>query len=520
MIKANERSKPWLAGLVLIIATFAIYWPVRHHDFVLYDDPEYVSENATVQAGITTYGLMWTFVDAHVANWHPITWISHMIDCQLFGMNPGAHHLVNVAFHCANTALLFVLLRTTTGALWRSAFVAAVFAWHPLRVESVAWISERKDVLSGFFFMLTLLAYARYAKTRALYSNIPSPSQVPGPSWRFSIFNSQFSIFSCGKSAFCFPFSGRQFYFLSLVFFTLGLLSKAMLVTMPFILLLLDLWPLNRIDHETTASRVCGIPKPLLLEKIPFVLLSLVVGVLNFLAQTSSGAVVSLKSEGLSERIATALLGYFQYLGKILWPRDLAVLYLRPPGVVIPVVASAIVVLFIISAVVFLNVKPRPYLAFGWLWFLGILLPVNGLIQLSLQSIADRYTYLSAVGLTIMLVWGLDELRSTLAPGRAAQGIFLAMGLTVLMACAALARRQIAYWQNTETLMEHALRLNPGNYVAHQNLAVYYSSLGLTRAARQHRQRFRELEALAQLAEHSAPRAGVDSLRKEPPINE
>jgi hypothetical protein len=495
--ESSDKLRVALLCLVLVLVTLAIYWPVRGQDFVLYDDPEYVCENPTVQKGITTYGLMWCFVDAHAANWHPVTWMSHMIDCQFFGVKPGAHHLVNVAFHCANSALLFLLLRVMTVALWRSVFVAAIFAWHPLRVESVAWISERKDVLSGFFFLLTLLAYARYAKSQvpASHYDVLSPqNQVPGPMSKFSISNSQFPIFTRGQSTFRFPLSCRHFYLLSLVFFTLGLLSKAMLVTVPCVLLLLDFWPLCRLDSAPNAPRLCGVPKALLFEKIPFVVLSLAMGALTFLAQKSGGAVVSLKSEGLSERMANALTSYLGYLGKILWPKDLTVLYLRPQGVSIPALTLATVILLGVSAIVLSNLKSRPYLAVGWFWFVGMLAPVNGLVQLSLQSIADRYTYLPAIGLAIIVVWSLAELRLAPALIPIPRQVVPAAGLIALLVWVALAHCQVAYWKNTETLMVHALEVNPKNYVAHQDLALYYSKIGQTEAAKLHRQRVRELD--------------------------
>jgi len=458
----------------------AIYWPVCRFDFVQYDDPEYVSKNSTVQAGITAYGLVWCFVDAHVCNWHPVTWISHMLDCQVFGLNPGAHHLVNVAFHCANSALLFLLLQAMTGAFWRSALVAAIFAWHPLRVESVAWISERKDVLSGFFFMLTLLAYVRYAKD----PNSSSRLQVPSSHPHFSFFNFQCSI----------PIPSSSWYFLSLGFFTLGLLSKPMLVTVPFILLLVDFWPLIRFPENSATQHNSRIPRSCVFEKIPFCLLSLAIGGLTLLAQKSGGAILPIKSEGLGARVGTTLTGYLAYLEQSFWPHDLACLYLRPQAqFVFPVVCAGFGILAV-SIIAVLALRTRPYLAVGWFWFLLMLLPVSGLVQAGLQSRADRYTYLPMIGLALSLTWGVQELLVTLRWNRAAQWI-LAGGLTtLLLACALLTRHQLAYWQNTETLMEHALQIDPNNYVAHQNLGAYYSSLGMGEAAKAHRQRVRELD--------------------------
>jgi hypothetical protein len=512
----NDARRTWLVCLALVLITLALYWPTHRHDFVQYDDPEYVSENVIVQQGITGYGLMWCFVDAHVSNWHPITWISHMIDCQFFGVNPGAHHLVNVAFHCANSTLLFLLLRTMTGAFWRSAFVAALFAWHPLRVESVAWISERKDLLSGFFFMLTLLAYSRYVRCQA--AGPKSPLQCAIGNGQSSIQGTKLSRPQVLLRALGFLSSPHQSYLLTLLIFTLGLLSKAMLVTVPFVLLLLDYWPLNRFrltlsssppgDFERTASlstvqrsHVPTFPRvpfavlgPLLIEKIPFLLLSLAIGVITFFAQRSAGAVVSLRAEGLASRMGNTLTGYFAYLQKIFWPHDLTFLYLRCDTLSIPSILCASIVLVAISLIAILNLGSRPYLVVGWLWFMGMLLPVSPFFQLGLQSIADRYTYLPAIGLCIMGVWWLRELAVHWWPGRAVQGTLATLGFASCLLCASLTAHQLVHWKNTATLMEYALQIDPNNYVAHQNLALYYSRLKLNDLASQHRNRVRELD--------------------------
>jgi len=468
-----------------MLVTLALYWPARHYDFVQYDDPEYVVENHAVSSGLSWWGLQWAIVDAHAANWHPLTWLSHMLDCQLFGLNAGAHHLVNVLLHCANSALLFLLLRAMTGSFWRSAFVAALFAWHPLRVESVAWISERKDVLSGFFFMLTLWAYSRYAK-EAEKSRPLGQTENQNPTTIIFIHR---------------PLSSR-FYALALTCFTLGLLSKPMLVTVPCILLLVDYWPLNRfgvfdpaaIDAPEGGRRRWRIAGALLREKIPFFLLSLAVGLLTFFAQRSGGAVNITASEGIVSRIGNVLAGYSGYLVKLVWPRDLTVLYLRPASPPILTVAFGAAILVIFFALAVGGMRRRPYIAVGGLWFGIMLLPVSGLVPVGLQSIADRYTYLPAIGLGLAVAWGATDQVTGLRFGGTRRVLLGAVAGAVLIACAGLTRHQLPYWENTETLMNHALQVDPDNYVAHENLAVYYSKRGQTEAARVHRQRACELD--------------------------
>jgi hypothetical protein len=494
MIRSNDRR--CIAGvcLGLILVTLAIYWPARLCGFVQYDDPEYVTENQTVQDGLSRWGLQWAIVDAHAANWHPITWLSHMLDCQLFGLDAGAHHLVNVLLHCTNSALLFLVLRAMTGAFWRCAFVAALFAWHPLRVESVAWISERKDVLSGFFFMLTLWAYARYAACRR---------QEGGKGLMFNV--RYFSILHSPSS---------RFYCLALAWFALGLLSKPMLVTLPCILLLMDIWPLNRWDpvsqvplhlwvrpgpNMAAASLRCEaprfvVPTCLLREKIPFFLLSLAAGLLTFVAQKSSGAMNAAATLGIAERIGNLLAGYFACLEKLVWPRDLAVIYLRPASPpVLPLVCGALIVAAF-SAIAAATLRRRPYLTVGWFWFVVMLLPVSGVIPVGLQLMADRYTYLPGIGLGLVLAWGAADLAATLRFGRTSWYLATAATGTLLVACAAGTRDQLAYWKDTETLMGRALEIDPNNYIAHENLGVYYLKLGRTEAARAHRQRACELD--------------------------
>jgi hypothetical protein len=472
--KKGIRSA-WLLSLALVLVTCALYWPVRHFEFVEYDDPAYVFENQTVCNGLTWYGLAWSVVEAHASNWHPLTWLSHMLDCQLFGLDAGAHHLTNVLLHAASSVILFLLLRTMTGACWRSALVAALFAWHPLRVESVAWISERKDVLSGFFFMLTLWAYSNYALRKL-------PSEA-------ALFQSQQLRHSVDGTS-----NGpRVWYFLSLGFYFLGLLSKPMLVTVPFVLLLLDYWPLARIRCDGRYPwREWRAPRGILAEKLPFFALSIALSWVTVFAQQR--AMVSLRTESAGARVESMVVGYFLYLRKIFWPDNLAVLYLRPASIpVVPLVAG-IVILGGISALVWVNLRRRPWLAVGWLWFLGMLVPVNGLAQTGLQSIADRYTYLPAIGLGVMASWGLGDLATAVLAGKIGRLIAATAAASALVVVAGLTRHQISYWQNTQTLMEHALALDPNNYVAHQDLGRYYTRLGRLELAAAHHQKVRELD--------------------------
>ena len=468
-------------SLALLLATVALYWPARHYEFVEYDDPDYVFENQTVRSGISWYGLAWSVVDAHASNWHPVTWLSHMLDCQLFGLHAGAHHLVNVLLHGVNGALLFLLLRAMTGAFWRSALVGALFAWHPLRVESVAWISERKDVLSGFFFMLTLLCYAKYASSKKQPHDAHDANQCADGSSHGS--EAQHSGSGGGEHS-------ARWYSLALSFFALGLLSKPMLVSVPFLLLILDYWPLARVSWARGAR--LGVPRALLLEKLPFVLLTIAMVMITVFAQRV--AMVPIQAESAAVRLATMFAGYFGYVEKIFWPHALTVLYLRPESTPFVPLVAGILLLAGVSVAAILNVRSRPYLAVGWFWFLGMLLPVSGLMQAGLQSLADRYSYLPAIGLSLIVAWGLQELGAAALPTQGGRAILGTAVACVLIACLGLTRHQLAYWRNTQTLMDHALELDPNNYVAHQNLGRYYSKLGQVELARAHRQKVRELD--------------------------
>jgi hypothetical protein len=432
----QSKRRTWPACLLLAFATFATYWPARHYGFVDYDDDDYVFNNPVVRAGLNWQNFVWALSDQHACNWHPLTWLSHMADCQFFGVDPGAMHLENVFLHCANSVLLLLLLNSATGAFWRSAMVAALFVLHPLRVESVAWIAERKDVLSGFFFMLTLWFYLLHAKKQTGGSD---SKFLPNP-----------------------------FYRLALICFVLGLLSKPMLVTVPIVLLLLDFWPLKRFEISNLKFGIA----PMLREKIPFFTLSAIVGIITLLAQRAGGGWVRSDSD-LSSRAANVVIGYWNYIEKLLWPQNLSFLYLRPDKTSVAGFFLAAFALAAISAFAAIQFRRRPWFAAGWLWFLVMLLPVSGLLQIGRLSIADRYTYLPAIGFYVVAVWGSAELLAVLFSEKICRAPAIAGAATILFACAILTRQQLAYWQNTQTLMEHALKIDPNNYVAQTNLRIY-----------------------------------------------
>ncbi len=454
----RQRLELLLACLVLAGATLSIYWPVHRFEFIHFDDPEYVLHNPHVASGLTAGNVTWAFTANYAGNWHPVTWLSHMLDVQLFGMNPGAHHLVNVGFHTANALLLLFLLRALTGLTWPSAAVAGLFALHPLHVESVAWVAERKDVLSAFFFFLLLLCYSRYARLCAGKAGKPA-------------------------AAWC-------WYSLALVFCALGLMSKPMLVTTPFVLLLLDWWPLGRVPawlktadslRGTATSGVAeesSVARPasslrLLLEKAPFFVLVIASSILTFIAQRKEGAVAEVSGIPLGFRIENAFLSYVRYLGKMVWPARLASYYPLPHEIPIEGVLVAAGLLLILTIAILLQWKKRPWLAFGWFWYLGMLVPVIGLVQVGAQSMADRYTYLPLVGIFVALVWaakeGLARVKSPTLRRCAGWGV----GVAVLAACACVASSQVSLWQNSEKLLSYTLALNSENPLPHLNLGNY-----------------------------------------------
>ncbi|MGA2241532.1 MAG: tetratricopeptide repeat protein [Verrucomicrobiota bacterium] len=453
-------SHPRLIGLLLVLITLLVYLPASRDGFVNYDDQDYVTENSVVQKGLTWTGIKWAFTTGHASNWHPLTWLSHLADCELFGLNPGAHHLVNVLFHTANVVLLLVLLLRLTDKLWLAAFIAALFAWHPLHVESVAWISERKDVLSTFFALLTLLAYTRYAQKRSKVERRESmaKSSIPALDPR--------PLGTAKRSE-----DGSTFdYALALFFFTLGLMSKPMLVTLPFVMLLLDYWPLQRLltlnPQPSTGQRLA-------LEKWPFFLLATVSCVVTFLVQSqrSGAAVASLELIPLHYRFGNALVSYGLYLLKMVWPVGLAVFYPLPdhlPWLLMAATASA-VVLVIISSFVWRAGRAHAYLPVGWLWFLGTLVPVIGLVQVGGAALADRYTYIPSIGVFIAVTFGVCDLADRFQFPKKAIAIAAAL---ILATCLILTENQLRYWHDSETLFAHALAVTKNNHVAHVNLGV------------------------------------------------
>ncbi len=465
--KAEQASvkesllRPGFLCLLLTLATLAVYLPVAWQGFVNYDDSDYVSDNKHVQSGLKWANVVWAFTTGHASNWHPLTWLSHMLDCQLFGHHVGAQHLISVGFHIANTLLLFLLLRRMTGALWRSVVVAALFALHPLHVESVAWISERKDVLSALFFLLAIWAYVRYTEGGGPESAVPSPNSASGIQHQASGIHLSSSIF----------------YLLSVVFFALGLMSKPMLVTLPFVLLLLDYWPLQRLRPLPPNPRAPSLFR-LVAEKTPFFLLAAASCVVTFIVQRKGGAVSTVLSFGA--RTANALVSYARYIGKMVWPEKLSILYPHPGSwPVWQVIASAVLLVAIFAATILLARKRR-YWATGWLWFCGTLVPVIGLVQVGIQSMADRYTYLPLIGLFIMLVWSISEL----VPERPWRAQALTVGTaSVLVGCALLTWRQIHFWRDSEALFRHAVQVTRNNYLAYNNLGFYLSGIGRTAEA-------------------------------------
>lgn len=456
-------ERPIFICLLLSLLTFAVFWPVKDYKFINYDDPKYITSNPQVQQGLTLESVFWAFNIGYASNWHPLTWLSHMLDVELFGPGPAGPHLVNLLLHVANTVLLFLVLRGLTFAHWRSAFVAALFALHPLHVESVAWISERKDVLSGLFFMLTLWAYARYTQC------------VTSDRWQ---------VTGTGPAAASSPVTRHPslFYVSALLFFGLGLMSKPMLVSLPFVLLLLDYWPLGRMPDLTFPA-----VKPLFLnfqlstilqlarEKIPFFVLGAISCIITFVAQKRTGTINSLMNLPLGARVENAFVSYTRYLGKMFWPTNLAVLYPYPEQWPIAQVGLAIALVTGLSlAAVWLGRK-WPFVFTGWFWFLGMLVPVIGLVQVGIQSLADRYTYLPLVGLFIVLAWSGGAVLARWHLPRIMIGI---AALLVLGAGAIRTTNQLRCWQNTERLFQHTIAVTKGNWMAYNVLGSYLELKG------------------------------------------
>jgi len=435
-------------GLFLVLSVMAVYWQTHAFEFIDYDDDLYVVENERVKSGLTLDNIQWAFFAKTAANWHPITLMSHMADVSLYGMWAGGHHITNVVFHVVNTLLLFYVMFIMTRKRWMSAVVAVLFGVHPLHLDSVAQIAERKDVLSTFFGMLALWGYARYVESRRLIN-----------------------------------------YMASLTFFLLGLMSKPMLVTLPFVLLLLDYWPLCRFGGA--GFRLRETVYRLVLEKAPFLALTLLSSIVTFIVQHHQGAVRSMVSYSLDARLANAMTSYMQYIVKTFFPVDLSFYYPHegmPPAWEIVLAATA---LASVSIMAVRTAKTHPFFIVGWLWYLGTLVPVIGLVQVGSQSMADRYTYVPLIGIFIMMSWGALEVRKKGVTGKKALALLAGIAITLLMM---IAWRQAGYWKNSNALFERAIAVTENNTAAHLNLGYVLAEKGKQKEAISH---YREVIKIA-----------------------
>jgi tetratricopeptide (TPR) repeat protein len=434
--KNNLRA---ILPAVLFAATLAFYYPVIHNGFVFLDDSPYILKNPYIQNGLTWQTVKWAFSSFYIANWHPLSWLSHALDYQLFGLNASGHHFVSLLIHAANAVLVFVILEAATGLVWPGFMVAALFALHPLNVESVAWAAERKNVLSMFFCLLALLAYTKYARS--------------------------------GK---------MSAYVWAAVFFAMGLMSKPQIIPLPFVLLLWDYWPLKRMLADPAAANAEDPGRGprlsfLVLEKIPFFVLAAASGIVTILAQRTMGGVQSLSDFPIGARFGNTLVSYARYLGDVFWPSKLAPLYPHP-GNSLPaweVGVSGTVLLLITTFVI--HRRDKRYLLTGWLWFLGTLIPTIGLIQVGEQAMADRYMYLPILGILILVVWGVMDL----ADARHISKTWLAVpAVVILLALGIATHRQIAHWRDGETLWRYTLNVTKRNFMAHDNLAMVLAEQG------------------------------------------
>jgi protein O-mannosyl-transferase len=484
---AELMADPSVIALLLAMVTLALYWPATGFEFVNYDDPRYVVQNTHIHSGLTLDGITWALTTGYEGFWQPLTWLSFMLDATLFGMGPGGFHLTNLLLHSANTVLVFWLFRMLTGAHWPSALVAALFAWHPLRVESVAWVTERKDVLSTFFGLLALLAYGAYVrktKQKAETLNIEPPTS------------------NAERTGSRLMFHASRFYLLSLFFYTCSLMAKPMLVTLPFVMLLLDYWPLERTaEREVRNAELKNTPRPstrnfrhltfnrLLLGKWPFFTQAVLFSVITLLAQKHVGFVRTTAELPVADRMGNAAVSYIVYLGETFWPVKLAIFYPHPAHWPRSVILLAFALLAGMSMSAFWARRKYPFVLTGWFWFIGTLVPVIGLVQVGYQAMADRYTYVPLLGIFIIAVWGVAEV---CALGRLPRMFtVLACGL-VLAACAFRTRDQLGFWQNDDTLFRHAIAVTRENYPAHYNLGVYLAGNGeFLEAIKQYREAIR-----------------------------
>jgi tetratricopeptide (TPR) repeat protein len=453
--KANKTLKSFIC-IFLLVSTLAVYSQVQDHDFINYDDPDYVTENLNVKAGLTSESVYWAFTTFHFANWHPVTWLSHMLDYQLYGSNPKGHHLTNLLFHIASSLLLFIVLLRMTGAIWQSGFVAALFALHPFNVESVAWVAERKNVLSTFFWFLTMWAYVDYVEKPSI-----------------------------------------KRYGLVALFFALGLMSKPMLITLPFVLLMMDYWPLRRLefDQEKINDENAGryIDKRLNIwrlvrEKIPLFLLAAGSSIATFLVQKGGGALQDMEVNLLSTRLTNAMVSYLEYLKKTVWPEALVVFYPHP-GNTLAVWKGMLcgIILVGITTVFIKYIRRAPYLVFGWFWFLGTLVPVIQIVQTGYHGMADRYAYVPLIGIFIIVAWGLPEL---LAKYRYKERVLVLLTGIYIPILMVLTWNQVSHWKNSISIFKHTISVTeteqPYFAITHNNLGIALVAEGKTKEAISH----------------------------------
>ena len=453
-MKFNQRQVLFLISIALVAATFVAYEPIRHNGFVNYDDDRYITDNPDVSGGITRDSVIRAFTQSHYYMWHPLTTISHMLDCQFFGLNPLGHHLISVLFHTVNSLLLFWILFNITGAVWPSVLVAAIFALHPVQVESVAWAAERKTAVSGLFWFLTVAVYTWYTKR-----------------------------------------AGTGRYILLFGVYALCIMTKPVVVTLPLVLLLLDYWPLGRLKFgrqiETQKSKASDLQRlsagRLIAEKIPLLALSIVLGVITVIVQHRGETIASLEKIPLDYRINNMFLSYISYIGKTIWPSRLAVFY--PPPLENLSVTTAVVcslLFFLLTAIGIYIGRRRKYIAVGWLWFVGTLVPVIGLVQSGSQAMADRYMYVPILGLLIIIVWSVKELIAYQSRWRY---IAVVTSVVVLSSLVILTRMQVRHWQNGLTLFVHALKVTENNDLAESGYALALAANGRFDEAESHMRR-------------------------------
>ena len=424
----NIQTKIATLSILIACSVFILYARAGSYEFINFDDFDYVLFNDHVKNGLTWTGFQWAFRSLDASNWHPLTWLSHMLDVTMFGMDAGRHHLVNIFFHALSSSLLFIVLFRMTGSVWKSAFTAALFAVHPLHVESVSWIAERKDVLSGFFFMLVLLFYERYARRAT--------------AWRYS------SV---------------------LLFYALGLMSKPMLVTTPFVLLLLDIWPLGRTEFagaEDGVQRATVSWSRLVIEKAPLFLLTTASAAITYIAQLDGRAVMTVGVLPMRSRLANAAISYGMYLEKTIWPSSLSIFYpIQVNDLSSWRAAGSILLLLSITILALRWIRQRTYFAVGWFWYLGMLVPVIGLVQVGVQAMADRYSYLSMIGIYILVTWYAVQVFSK--NNVVIRKVLIALSGSVLVVFSALTMKQVSYWQNNERIFMHAAAVTENNWVAY-----------------------------------------------------